>query len=80
MKIQSVLISTLLLFSFSGCVNKEPKVDHTLLQEDHKKLLSLNHSYREGEIDAHTYIKQARILNAKIYNQEKDMDAHNHIH
>jgi|GEM_PF-6373488 len=45
-----------------------------------KELMALNNTYRKAYIDAYTYIRKARILNAKIHHQEENLDTHDHMH
>lgn len=66
--------------AITGCIKNEPRVNHAQLEQDKKELYALNISYTQGKIDAYVYIKQARILNVKIYNQEKNLDTHDHMH
>jgi len=74
MNVRETIIYVVTVVIFVGCANTQPKMEHTQLDIDKKELLALNNSYRNGEIQVDEYIKEARVLNTKIYAQEKALD------
>jgi len=76
MNVRETIAYVATVFIFVGCVNTQPKVELTQLETDKKALTVLNNAYREGEIQAHEYIRKARILNAHIYKAEGSLDSH----
>jgi len=80
MNIKLTLSYLLISFVFAGCLHQEPTVNLTQLELDKQALLALNESYTAKEIDSMTYLKEFRILNAKIHNEEDKLDTHDHMH
>jgi len=68
------------IFIFLGCSNPEPSFNNAQLKKDIKELMDLNRGYKKGEVKPLVYIKQFRLINARIEKQEEYSGYHGHSH
>ena len=83
MKKLGCLLSLLLFFFvMSGCLHKQSaRAKEVQLKKDTLSLKHLNQAYKEGKIDALTYVKEYNILKQRIENEQEMLgNGHTHTH